>query len=315
MKHTNSHSSKGVIITALCANAFIAAIKFIVALLTYSSAMLAEAIHSSADTANQIFLLVGMKKSERKPDNLHPFGFSGELYFWSFIVAIILFSAGGVFSIYEGIHKLYHPVPIQNINYAYIVLLFSILAEAIAFFKAFRQINNERRELSIYQYLRITKKSELIVVFLEDLAAISGLTAALVMIFLQQLTGILVFDGIASIIIGLILCVVAVFLGNEIRSLLIGESADPKIMKHIIAIFEEEESVERLLMLKSLQLGPNDILVAAEVEFNHRLNASEISNLINGIEEDIRKKFPDVKKTFIEPDIYKRNARNGNGFS
>lgn len=312
MKNMNSHSSKGVIITALIANGFIAILKFIVAALTFSSAMLAEAIHSTADTTNQVFLLVGMKKAEKKPDQLHPFGFSGELYFWSFIVAIILFSAGGVFSIYEGVHKLSNPVPIKNINYAYMVLIFSIAAEAVAFYKAFKQVNRERQELSIYQYLRKTKKSELIVVFLEDLAAMSGLAAALVMIFLQQVTGILIFDGIASILIGLILCVVAAFLGNEIRSLLIGESADPRIMKHITAIFEEEESVERVLVLKSLQLGPNDILLAAEVEFNHRLNTAEISNLINGIESDIRQKFPDVKKTFIEPDIYKHNGRNGN---
>ena len=302
---TKSQSSKSVIITALLANFFIAIMKLIVAIITGSSALLAESIHSFADTTNQIFLLVGLKKGEKAPDMLHPFGFSGELYFWSFIVAIILFSAGGVFSIYEGIHKLSHPKPIENVSYAFAVLALSIIAEGIAFSKAFRKINRERQGISIYQYLRKTKKSELIVVFLEDLAAVSGLVAALALIFLQHITGILIFDAIASMIIGLILCVVAIFLGNEIRSLLIGESADPKSIKQIADIFLQEESINRVIFIKSLQLGPDDILLAINAEFNDRLTVVEINNLIDGIEKEIREKFPDVKKIFIEPDIYK----------
>lgn len=305
MEIKKGHSSKGVILTALIANLFIAVLKLVVAAITGSSAMLAEGIHSIADTLNQVFLLVGIKKGEKKPDRLHPFGFSGELYFWSFIVAIILFTGGGVFSIYEGIHKVLHPEAITSVTLAYGVLLFSIAAEGVAFYKASKQVNRERQGMSVFQYLRATKKSELIVVFLEDLAAMTGLTVALLLIFLQQVTGILVFDGIASILIGVLLCVVAVFLGNEIRSLLIGESADPKAMKKVAAIFEKEESINRLVKLKSLQLGPHDILVAADVEFNHRLTSVEISNLIDGIEKDIRQTFPDIKKIFIEPDIYK----------
>jgi cation diffusion facilitator family transporter len=300
----NAHSSKPVIITALMANLFIAVIKTAAALISGSSAMLAEAIHSFADTMNQVFLLVGIKKGEKAPDALHPFGFSGELYFWSFIVAIILFTAGGVFSIYEGIHKLLHPHAIENIAYAYAVLIFSIAAEGTAFYRALKKIDKERRGIPLYQYLRQTKKSELIVVFLEDLAALAGLSTALGLIFLQHITGILFFDGIASMIIGLILCVVALFLGNEIRSLLIGESADPKIIKKIAAVFEHEESINRLIFIKSLQLGPDDVLISVKVEFNHRLTSVEISNLINGIEKEIREKFPDIKKIFIEPDIY-----------
>ena len=302
---STSHSSKPVIVIAMLANFFIAIMKFVVAFFTGSSAMLAEAIHSVADTTNQVFLLVGLKKGEKQPDALHPFGFSGELYFWSFIVAIILFSAGGVFSLYEGIHKLSHPKPIENVSYAFAVLGLSIAAEAIAFYKAFRKINRERQDISIYQYLRKTKKSELIVVFLEDLAALSGLITALVLIFLQHITGILIFDAIASMIIGVILCVVAVFLGNEIRSLLIGESADPKIIRQIADIFHQEESINRVIFIKSLQLGPEDILLAVNAEFNDRLTVVEINNLIDGIEKEIRQKFPDVKKIFIEPDIYK----------
>ncbi|MCP4148762.1 MAG: cation transporter [bacterium] len=306
----NKNSSKSVIFFALTANLLIAIVKFIVAAITHSSAMLAEGIHSFADTLNQVLLLVGIKKGSRKADSLHPFGFSSELYFWSFIVAIILFSAGAVFSIYEGIHKLNHPTPINNIKYAYMVLGFSIIVEGFAFFKAWKQVNHERGSDKIFTYLRKSKKSELIVVFLEDLAAISGLTIAFLLIMLQHLTGILYFDGIASIVIGLILCTVAIFIGNETRSLLLGESADPKLIKKISAIFDEEESITRIIYIQSLQLGPDDILLSAKIEFNHRLNTMEISNLINGIERDIRGSYPDVKKIFIEPDIY----RNPNGF-
>jgi cation diffusion facilitator family transporter len=301
----NGNSSKSVIFTALLANAFIALMKLIVAVITLSSAMLAEAIHSGADTLNQILLLIGIKRGKREPDSLHPFGFSSELYFWSFIVAIILFTAGAAFSIYEGIHKLLHPAPIKHITYAYVVLIFSILAEGIAFYRAFKKVNRERGQDTVFTYLRKTKKSEIIVVFLEDLAAISGLSSALVLIFLQHLTGSLIFDGIASIIIGIILCAVALFMGNETRSLLLGESADPKLIEKISSIFVEEESINRIIYIKSLQLGPQDILISVKVEFNHRLTAKEISNLINGIEKEIRTNYPDVKKIFIEPDIYK----------
>lgn len=303
----NGHSSKTVILFALCANLFISILKLIVAALTGSSAMLAEGIHSLADTLNQIFLLIGIKKGEKAPDQLHPFGFSGELYFWSFIVAIILFSAGGVFSIYEGVHKIMHPEAIKNVTYAFLVLGFSIFAEGIAFFKAFRKINIERQDTKIITYLRKTKKTELIVVFLEDLAAMSGLAIAMILIFVQHITGILILDGIASVIIGVLLCVVAVFLGNEIRSLLIGESADPKLMEKVAVLFREEESVNRVISIKSLQLGPDDILISVKAEFNHRLTTVEISNIINGLEKDIRGNFPDIKKIFIEPDIYSAN--------
>lgn len=303
----NGTSSKTVILAAFLANLVIALVKFIVAIITRSSAMLAEAIHSLADTFNQILLLIGIKKGQRQPDSLHPFGFSGELYFWSFIVAIILFSAGAVFSIYEGIHKLLHPSPIENIAIAFIVLIFSIGAESTAFINAVKQVNRERGGDKIFSYLRKTKKSELIVVFMEDLAAISGLSCALVLIALQHFTHILIFDGLASIIIGLILAAVALFLGNETKSLLLGESADPTIIKQISTIFEEEESINRLIHIKSLQLGPEDILISVKVEFNDRLNTKEVCTLINSIEKDIRLNHPEVKKIFIEPDIYRYN--------
>ncbi|MEN8153044.1 MAG: cation diffusion facilitator family transporter [Acidobacteriota bacterium] len=303
----NTTSSITIILVAFTANVFITIMKFIVSIITGSSAMIAETIHSFADSFNQVFLLTGIKKGKKEADDLHPFGYSGELYFWSFIVAIILFSAGSVFSIYEGFHKLMHPMPLKNVKYAFIVLGLSIIAEGIAFLKAFKKVNKERKELSIYKYLRKTKKSELLVIFLEDLAAITGLSVAIIALFLQYKTNILIFDGIASIIIGLILAIVAVFLGYETKSLLVGESADPELIKRIVKIFIDDESVVSLINIRSLQFGPNDIMLAAKVEFDSHLNVVEVSNLINGIEKDIRKKFPDIKKIFIEPDIFNEN--------
>lgn len=300
-------SSKSVIMVALSANLFIAVVKFLVAALTGSSAMLAEAVHSVADTMNQVFLLIGIKRGRREPDSLHPFGFASELYFWSFIVAIILFTAGAIFSIYKGTHKILHPEPLDHIEFAFAVLVFSIIAEGIAFLKAFRKIQRERRDSGILRYLRQTKKSELIVVFLEDLAAITGLGIALVLLLVQHFTGILILDGIASIIIGIILTVVAIFLGNEVRSLLIGESADPLVLKEISDIFAHEESISRIIYMKSLQMGPDDILLAVKAEFNKYLSTCEISTVINGIEGEIRQRYPEIKKIFIEPDMYLNN--------
>ncbi len=300
-------SSKSIILVALCANLFIAVIKFLVAVLTGSSAMLAEAVHSLADSLNQVFLLIGIKRGRREPDNLHPFGFASELYFWSFIVAIILFTAGAIFSIYKGIQKLLHPEPLDHIEFAFAVLVFSIVAEGFAFMRAFRKIQRERRGLGIVRYLRQSKKSELIVVFLEDLAAITGLGVALILLLVQHFTGLLILDGIASIIIGIILCAVAMFLGNEVKSLLIGESANPAILRDITGIFAQEESITRLIYMKSLQLGPDDILLAVKAEFNKYLSTSEISTVINGIEAEIRSRFPEINKIFIEPDMYVHN--------
>ncbi len=302
-------SSLQVILIALSANLFIAVSKVIVAVLTGSTAMLAEAIHSFSDSFNQVFLLIGIKKGMKKADPLHPFGFSGELYFWSFIVAIMLFTAGSVFSIYEGIHKLSNPVPLNNIKYAFIVLGISIFAESLAFRKALNRINSERKNISIYKYLKDTKKSELMVIFLEDSAAILGLVIAIAGLLIQHITGILIFDGIASILIGLILGFVAFFLGSETRSLLIGESADPDMISRVVKLLKSEESIKRIVNIKSLQMGPDDILIGIKIEFDAHLNSVEISNLINGLEEDMRSEFPELKKIFIEPDLYRENYK------
>jgi len=301
MKKTSSIS---VIIFAFSANFIIATVKFIVSFITHSSAMLAEAIHSLADTLNQVLLIVGIKRAEKKPDKLHPFGFSGELYFWSFVVAILLFTAGAVFSIYEGIHKIKHPGEIKNTLYAVVVLVIAIIAEGAAFLKASRKINIERKDKSIFKYLKCSKHSELIVVFLEDSAALCGLSVALIFIVVQHFTGFLMLDGIASILIGIILAFVAFFLARETQSLLIGEAADPALIKKITHIFSSDKNINKVINIKSLQFGPDDIMLAVKLEFRDNLSAEKISELINIYEKKIREECPSINRIFIEPDIF-----------
>jgi cation diffusion facilitator family transporter len=304
MKQTKS--SKTVILAAFSANLLIALVKFLVASLTASAAMLAEAIHSSADTINQVLLLVGMKKAAKKADELHAFGFSGETYFWSFIVAIILFTSGAIFSIYEGVRKLRHPAPVDHIHYAFVILTIAIIIEAVSLRVAFKKINSERGQTGLIAYLRKSKKAELIVVFMEDTAAICGLTIALAALLAEHFSKKYFFDGLASILIGILLAVTALFIGSETKSLLIGESADPGLLKKIRQLLLKEESITRIIHLRSLHLGAEDILLAIKAEFDEHLSSKQISNLINGMEKDIRAQFPEVNKIFIEPDIFRK---------
>jgi cation diffusion facilitator family transporter len=301
-----SKSSKSVIFATFSANLFIAAVKFLMAWLTASSAMLAEAIHSTADTLNQILLFVGIKQAARKADELHPFGFSGEAYFWSFIVAIILFTSGAIFSIYEGIHKLRHPAPVNHIQYALIVIVIAIIAAVFSLRMAFRKINVERGKTGLVAYLRKTKKAELIVVFLEDSAALIGLTIALAALLTEHFTGILFFDGLASVLIGILLAITALFIGNETKSLIIGEGADPAMLRKIRLLLLKEDSIIRVIHIRSLHLGDEYILLAIKAEFNEHLNVQQICILINGLEKEIRVQFPEVNKIFIEPDIFRK---------
>ncbi|MBN2345313.1 MAG: cation diffusion facilitator family transporter [Candidatus Aminicenantes bacterium] len=301
----NPKSSTGVILAAFLANSFIALVKFLMAFLTGSSAMLAEAIHSTADTLNQVLLFIGIKKAAKKADELHPFGFSGEAYFWSFIVAIILFSTGAIFSIYEGVRKLRHPAPVDHLPLALLVLVLAIMAEGLSLRVACRKINGERGKTGLAAFLRQTKKAELVVVFLEDTAAILGLAIALAALMLEYLTGIVLFDALASVLIGVLLGVTALFMGYETKSLIIGEGADPGLLRRVRGLLLKEESIVRVIHVRSLHLGAEDILLAVKAEFDPRLTARQVCGLINGIEADIRSSYPQVTKIFIEPDIFR----------
>jgi len=304
MKQANG--SKSVIFAAFSANLLIALVKFVAAYFSASSAMLAEAVHSSADMINQVLLFIGIKKAAKKADELHPFGFSGEAYFWSFIVAIILFTSGAIFSIYEGIQKIFHPAPVVHLPVALAVLGIAMIAEGTSLRVAFKKINIERGKTGIIAFLRKSKKAELIVVFLEETAALIGLTIALVALLLEHFTGILFFDGLASVLIGILLAVTAFFMGNEIKSLLIGESADPAMLRKIRLLLLKEEGVSRVIHIRSLHLGAEDIVLAVKAEFNEHLNVQQICVVINGLEKEIRAQFPEVNKIFIEPDIFRK---------
>jgi cation diffusion facilitator family transporter len=300
-------SSQSVILAAFSANVLIAVVKFIVAWLTTSSAMLAEAIHSTADTMNQVLLFVGLKKAAKKADELHPFGFSGEAYFWSFIVAIILFTSGAIFSIYEGVQKLRHPRPVAYLPLALLVLVIAMAAEGASLRVAFRKINIDRGKTGLVAYLHQTKKAELVVVFLEDTAALIGLAIAMAALLAEHFTGILLFDGLASVMIGVLLAATALFMGKETKSLLLGESADPALLRQIRLQLLKEESIRRVINIRSLHLGAEDILLAIKAEFDPQLNTRQISNLINGIESEIRQLYPQINKIFIEPDIFRNS--------
>jgi cation diffusion facilitator family transporter len=299
-------SSKSVIMAAFIANLLIALVKFMAALFTASSAMLAEAVHSTADTLNQILLFVGIKKAAKQADELHPFGFSGEAYFWSFIVAIVLFTSGAIFSIYEGVQKLLHPAPVEHLPAALLVLAIAVTAEATSLRVAFKRINMDRGKTGLVSYLHQTKKAELVVVFLEDSAAIAGLTLALAALLAEYFTGILFFDGLASVMIGVLLAVTAFLMGNETKSLIIGEGADPALLRRIRLLLLKEESITQVIHIRSLHLGANDVLLAIKAEFSPMLTPRQICSLINGIEADIRSNYPEVNKIFIEPDIYRK---------
>ncbi len=298
-------SSKLVISRVLLANLFITLIKLATALLTGSAAILAETVHSFSAAFHQFLLRLGARKVKKEPDSLHPFGFPGNLYSWSFIVAIILFASGAVFSIYTGVIKILHPQPIEDIGFVFSALALAFVVEGFVFYRGFRKINRERQGTNIVEYLRKSKKEELIVIFLECWAALGSLIMTGALIYLQYSTGIAIFDGIAAVAAGLILLAAAFFVGNETRSLLLGDSASPLLIKKIEKIFTDEESINKIIYIKSLRLSSDHILLAVKLEFNRRLSSIEISNLMQGLEKEIRTKYPNVRAIYSEPDIAK----------
>ena len=300
--------NKQVVIFALLANLTIALSKFLVYFLTRSSSMLSEAIHSVADTGNQVLLLIGIKRSQRGEDKLHPFGYQKEKFFWAFVVAIQLFALGGLYSLYEGIYKIMHLHQVKNYWMAILLLVFSLFAEGFSFIKAKRAIDKRRGDTGIFYFLKRNYDAELTVVFLEDLAALTGLTLALIAVLLSWLTGNPIFDGFGSISIGVVLVVVAYLLGAKMKSLMIGEAAPEEILKCIKDVFSEFDKVDRIIYFKSMVLGSDSILLAGKVAFKKDCDVEDISKIIDSAEAKLRKKFPQVKRIYIEPDIYKEEG-------
>ncbi len=300
-----AHGSKKVVLFALGANLAIALSKFVVYFLTGSSSMLSEAIHSTADTGNQVLLLVGMARSRKPEDRTHPFGYASERFFWAFLVAVQLFALGGLYSLWEGVRKVIHPHQIKNPFLAVGLLLFAMTAEGISFLKASSELHREKGALSVFSFLRKTPRVEVVVVYLEDMAALLGLTIALFSVLLSHFTGLALFDGLGSVLIGFLLIGVAFFLGSEMHSLIVGESAPEEVMREVERILSGQEGVERVVYLKSLILGEDNILLAGKVLFPSTTPMEKVSSAIDMAEREIREKFPSIKKIFIEADVPK----------
>lgn len=297
--HGDSEST-GAVLAALAANLAIAAAKFAGALYTGSGALLAEALHSLADTGNQGLLLWGMYQSKTPASPDFSLGHGRAVYFWSFVVALMLFSMGGVFSIYEGIHKLGRHDPIRAPWVALAILAFSLLTEAYSFFFALGRINRLRRGKSLWRWFVDTRRSELMVVIGEDSAALVGLTFALLAVILAMATGNPMFDALGSILVGVLLVIVAATLGYEIKGLLIGQSAGPLTRQAIWDFMAASDELVRIEELITLQLG-EEIFVVARVELRHPLSLHEATEAIGRCKREVSKAFPAIAWIFIEP--------------
>lgn len=289
------------ILYALGANFAIFLTKLFAAVMTKSGAMMAEAVHSLADCGNQGLLLWGLKRSKSPPTPDFPLGFGKAIYFWSFLVALMLFSVGGMFSIYEGLHKLQHPEPLQMPWLAVGVLGFGIIAESFSMWGCLKEVNKSRGQQNLWQWFRDSRQSELIVIFGEDLAALLGLAFALVAVLVTMATGNPIYDAYGTLGIGVLLIVVAVFISVEVKALLIGQSADPALNRELRALIERQPEVARVFNLITLQLG-NDVMLAAKIELAANGSMDEACEAINRVEVAIRQAHPEIRFSFVEPD-------------
>ena len=292
------------ILAALGANLAIAVAKFVGFLVSGSSSMLAESVHSLADTGNQGLLLLGGRKSRKTADSAHPFGYGRERYVYAFVVSIVLFSVGGVFSVYEGLEKIKVPHELDNPLIPIIILLVAIAAESFSFRTAIKESNHTRGKQSWIQFIRHAKAPELPVVLLEDFAALIGLVFALGGVGLTLLTHNAVFDAIGTLFIGVLLILVALVLGIETKSLLVGEGANPADSTRIRDAINANPEVEALIHMKTLYLGPDELLVAAKVAFAKTKKLADVAASINAVEAAIRAEVPIARVIYIEPDVY-----------
>ncbi len=293
---------------AAAANGIIAITKFVAAGFTGSSAMAAEGIHSVVDTGNQLLILFGIKRSKTPADERHPFGYGKELYFWSLIVAMLLFGIGGGMSMYEGIRHFRHPSELGDPTWNYWVLGIALVVESVAWWLALKELLKSQGERSLWQALRESKDPAVFIVLGEDTAAMLGLIVAFFGVYLGHRFDNPAFDGIASIIIGFILAAVAVFLAYESKGLLIGESADLKVVRGIQEIGMQDEAVAEVAPPLTMYLAPREVLLTLEVDFKNNLSAEEVEQAIDRLEKRIREQYPQVKRIFIEAESLKRKS-------
>jgi cation diffusion facilitator family transporter len=300
----STSGGKTAIIAAMLANFGIALTKFVAWIFSGSSSMLAEGVHSLADTGNQLLLLRGGSLARKAATPEHPFGFGRERYVYAFVVSIILFSVGGVFSLYEGYEKLHDPHPLDVVWLPIAVLLIAIVLESFSLRTAVKESNHVRGNETWVEFIRHAKAPELPVVLLEDVAALTGLALALVGVGLTAITGDGVYDALGTLAIGVLLVVVAIVLGIQTKSLLVGEGAGAEDAERIRAAITGHGEVERLIHMKTLYLGPDELLVAAKIGLAGTSRLSDVALSINGIEKSIREAVPAARVIYLEPDVY-----------
>ncbi len=292
------------IVQSLVANALIAASKGVAAVITGSGALLAETIHSFADCGNQGLLLFGVKQARRPADARHPLGYGRALYFWSFMVAMLLFTGGGVFSSYEGLHKIRHPDAVGDITVGVVVLAIALVLEGWSTYGNIVELGRRRGSTPFLRYLRDTKDSDLVVIFGENSAAVVGLVFALLALVLARATGDGRWDGAGSLAVGVVLIAVAVFLAVEIKSLLVGEGADPALEAKVRGLIAEEPRILELIRMITVQQGPGEVMVAMKLRFQPGLSTGgELCEVINKLEARIAEQAPEIRWSFIEPDV------------
>jgi cation diffusion facilitator family transporter len=290
-----------VIYAALVGNLLIAITKFVAATITGSSSMLSEGVHSLVDTGNEVLLLYGLRRAKLKPDHAHPFGHGREVYFWSFIVALLVFAVGAGVSLYEGIIHLTDPHPVESLTMNYVVLAVSAVFEGIAWFIALRHFREQKGDLGYIEAVRRSKDPTTFTVLFEDTAALTGLAIAFVAITAAYHLDMPELDGIGSIGIGLVLAVSAVLLARESKGLLIGEAALPDVQARILALASGDEAVHRVNGLVTTHIGPEDIVAALSIEFEDRLRVPELEKCVERLEDAIRAEVPEIRSVFIKP--------------
>ena len=292
------------IIAAFLANMGIAITKFIAWALSGSSSMLAEGVHSLADSGNQLLLLLGGKRAKQAADKEHPFGYGRVRYVYAFVVAIVLFSIGGVFSLYEGISKIQNPHPLAMWWLPLVVLAIAIVLESFSLRTAVRESRPHKGDSTWIQFIRRSKAPELPVVLLEDIAALLGLVIAFIGVGLTVITGNSLFDGISTIAIGVLLIAVAIIIGAEVKSLLVGEGASDEDVAKIEAALLKSQDVERLIHMKTLYVGPDEFMVGAKISLAPERTMNEVSMIVNLAERRIREAVPAARIIYLEPDVY-----------
>jgi cation diffusion facilitator family transporter len=303
--HGHGEGGTRAVLAALGANLGIAVTKFIAFLITGSASMMAESVHSLADSGNQVLLLVGRRRSRRAGTEQHPFGFGLESYFYAFVVAVVLFTVGALFSVYEGVHRITHPEKVSDPVVALAVLAVAIVLESLSLRTALVASRSELRSRGLRRFIQQAKAPELPTVLLEDMAALAGLIVALIGVTMATITGDGRWDGAGSLAIGIVLGFVAVILAIEMKSLLIGEAATADTERAVVTALEDSPELEQVIHLRTLHLGPDSLLIAAKVAVRPQASGSAIAGAIDAAEQRVRAAVPIAQVIYLEPDLYR----------